>query len=440
MSHPGVAALKPGLQAPDAPLPLSGGQGVAYGALGLPLAFVALPLTVHLPEHYARELGVPLATVGALLLAVRATDAVSDPWLGRWADHLLRQAKPLRLSLVLLLAAALLAFSLWGLFSPPAVLLAASAQGDTAGLLGWAAGLLLVAYLAYSFLTVLHQAWGTGLGASEPAQARVVAWREGAALLGVVVASILPSVWGVGALGPVVAVLLLLALGGLWWAPRPQAVPLLRQPRALWSPWRDARFRRLLLVYLVNGVASAIPATLLLFYLRDRLQAPEAQAMSLALYFCAAALSLPLWVKLVSRIGLAQGWLLGMGLAIVAFIGASVLGPGDVALFGLICVASGLALGADITAAPALLARLKGEAATEAEDAGLRFGWWNLVTKLNLALAAGVALPLLQWWGYQPGVVSAQGATALALMYGLLPCLLKACAAGLLYLLWIRKE
>lgn len=440
MSNPSAAALKGGLQAADAAHPLNGVQGLAYGALGLPLAFVALPLTVHLPEHYTRELGVPLATVGALLLAVRATDAVSDPWLGRWADHLLRQAQPLRLSLVLLLAAALLAFSLWGLFSPPAALLATSAQGDAAGLLAWAAGLLLVAYLAYSFLTVLHQAWGTGLGASEPAQARVVAWREGAALVGVVVASILPSVWGVSALGPVVAVLLLLALAGLWWAPRPQTVPLLKQARALWAPWRDGRFRRLLGIYLVNGEASAIPATLLLFYLRDRLQAPEAQAMSLALYFCAAAISLPLWVKLVSRMGLAQGWLLGMGLAIVAFIGASVLGPGDVAWFGAICVASGLALGADITAAPALLARLKGDAATEAEDAGLRFGWWNLVTKLNLALAAGLALPLLQWWGYQPGVVSAQGATALALMYGLLPCLLKDCAAGLLYLLWIRKE
>ncbi|MFD2453748.1 MFS transporter [Ideonella paludis] len=91
MSNPSAAALKGGLQTADAARPLHGVQGLAYGALGLPLAFVALPLTVHLPEHYARELGVPLATVGALLLAVRATDAISDPWLGRWADQLLRQ-------------------------------------------------------------------------------------------------------------------------------------------------------------------------------------------------------------------------------------------------------------------------------------------------------------------------------------------------------------
>ena len=31
-------------------------QGLAYGLLGLPLAFVALPLYVLLPNHYARRI------------------------------------------------------------------------------------------------------------------------------------------------------------------------------------------------------------------------------------------------------------------------------------------------------------------------------------------------------------------------------------------------
>ena len=35
--------------------------------LGLPLAFVALPLYVVLPNHYATAFGIPLATLGALL-------------------------------------------------------------------------------------------------------------------------------------------------------------------------------------------------------------------------------------------------------------------------------------------------------------------------------------------------------------------------------------
>ena len=49
----------------------SAADGLRYGLLGLPLAFAALPLYVILPNHYAREFGVPLATLGALLLAAR---------------------------------------------------------------------------------------------------------------------------------------------------------------------------------------------------------------------------------------------------------------------------------------------------------------------------------------------------------------------------------
>jgi len=38
--------------------------GFGYGLLGLPLAFVALPLYVHLPNLYASRYGLSLATLG----------------------------------------------------------------------------------------------------------------------------------------------------------------------------------------------------------------------------------------------------------------------------------------------------------------------------------------------------------------------------------------
>jgi hypothetical protein len=63
-----------------APAALAGvPPGLSYGALGLPLAFVALPLYVLLPNHYASEFGMPLAALGALLLGTRLLDAVADP-------------------------------------------------------------------------------------------------------------------------------------------------------------------------------------------------------------------------------------------------------------------------------------------------------------------------------------------------------------------------
>jgi Na+/melibiose symporter-like transporter len=71
---------------------------------------------------------------------------------------------------------------------------------------------------------------------------------------------------------------------------------------------------------------------------------------------------------------------------------------------------------------------------------GRYFGWWNFATKLNLALAAGIALPLLAAFGYQPGERDAQAMQALTIAYCLLPCGLKLAAAGLLHVLWIRGE
>jgi hypothetical protein len=121
----------------------------------------------------------------------------------------------------------------------------------------------------------------------------------------------------------------------------------------------------------------------------------------------------------------------------------------------LICVLSGLALGADLSLPPSLLADLLARSRAErhadgrAEDrgraqgrvkaqpasleAGACFGWWNFVTKANLALAAGLALPLLALLGYAPGARDAAAVAALAGVYGFAPVALKLAAITLLW-------
>ena len=64
-------------------------------------------------------------------------------------------------------------------------------------------------------------------------------------------------------------------------------------------------------------------------------------------------------------------------------------------------------------------------------QAGACFGLWNFVAKLNLALAAGLALPLLALLGYTPG--TADGLPALSVAYALLPLLFTLLAAVLLW-------
>ena len=417
-------------------------EGWLYGLMGLPLAFVALPLYVVLPNYYAREFGMPLATLGLVLLGARLFDAFIDPLLGRWSDHLFGRSTQavLRWGFV---AAVVLGLGFALLFFPP--------TRDVPSLVAWATACLMLTYLAYSTLSILHQSWGAMLGGDEAKRSRVVAWREGLGLVGVVIASVAPVAFGL----PVTTALFFMALAVGWWAwsravrPTTASAASGHQPitgtgtgtvNSLWLPFSRPGFRALLAVFVVNGIASAIPATLILFFVQDRLQAPAAtEPLFLGSYFLSAALTIPIWLKVVKRIGLARTWGLGMLLSISVFVFAAQLGAGDVAAFVLVCALSGVALGTDLALPGALLAGTIAANGDRGQAEGAYFGWWNFATKLNLALAAGVALPALSALGYQPGARDAQALQTLTWAYCLLPCALKSLAAALLYTLIIRK-
>lgn len=411
-------------------------HGVRYGLLGLPLAFAALPLYVLWPNHFAREHGVSLAALGAVLLGARLFDAFIDPLIGRWCDATFRRSVVGVLWLGAL-ASAVLALGFVGLFFPPAAL------GASGALLAWAVAGLLLTYTAYSVVSVAHQSWGAMLGGTEAQRARVVAWREALGLVGVVLAAVLPSLAGLGVAATVFA--LLLAVGCWAWSsalrPVPDAAARAEPLASVWAPLRQPAFARLLGVFLVNGIASAVPATLVLFFVQDQLQAPAAMEPAfLGTYFLCAAASMPVWLRVVAHMGLARAWRLGMGLSVLVFVWAAFLGPGDAWAFLGVCALSGLALGADLAVPGALLAGLVGDMGERGRGEGRYFGWWNFAAKLNLALAAGLALPLLGWWGYAPGQRDAQALTALTWAYCILPCALKLVAAAALQHFIIHKE
>ncbi len=393
---------------------------LAYGALGLPLAMAALPVYVHVPRFYAEAVGIDLALLGAILLFARLLDAGLDPLIGWWGDR--RRAR----RGMILLALPCLALGMLALMHPPALHAA-----------GWLALSLAITYLGYSLASIGLQAWGAELGRDSRERTLLTASREGFGLLGVVAAAVLPALLAAdAALGlsrlAWLFVVLLAALAGLTLlaTPRPLHVPHTApgETASPLAPLRDAAFRRLLAVYVGSGIAAALPATLVLFFVADVLQAEAWGGAFLALYFVAGAAGLTFWVKLARRIGRVRAWIAGMLLSSLAFVWAYGLGAGDVGAFALVCLVSGLALGTDLALPAALLADLA-EREQGSARAGGYFGWWNLVTKLNLALAAGIALPLLAWLGYRPD--GSEGTAALAAVYCLLPVGFKLISAAL---------
>lgn len=400
----------------------------AYGVLALPLAMAALPLYVHLPKLYGGELGMSLAMVGAVLLGTRLLDALSDPVLGYVSDRVANRR--------LFVAAALppLGLGMLGLFNPPA---------DPAWLPIWLAALLVLTYFGFSAATIAYTAWGAQLSRDVNERTRITAARETFTLVGVVVAAALPQALGgenaSGLAHASLAFVVLLALAAaitLPFSPHPTVRPAPRGNlfRALRRPVANVRFRWLLAVFVSSGIAAAVPSTLVLFFIEDVLEAPQYAAAFLVLYFVSGAAGMPLWVALSRRIGKRNAWIVGMVLAVIAFVWAFGLQSGDVIAFGVICVLSGLALGADLALPPSLLADVIDDDGTAADAGGegAYFGLWTLANKANLALAAGIALPALGALGYVPNEGGAE--RSLALVYCVLPCLFKLVSAVILWL------
>lgn len=410
---------------------LSRSQLVAYSVLSVPLAMAALPVYVHVPKLYAGELGMPLALIGAILLAARLFDALQDPLLGYLSDRCARL--PLGRSIPVLLGLPLLASGFLGLFHPP--------QADRAGLAIWLIVSLLVAYIGFSAVSISYFAMGADLSDDYHERTRITATRSAFGLLGVLIAAAIPGFLGRDAGSGLalfsllfVPVLIVAALVTLRNTSRP--VVKARPPatlRTILRPLRNGKFRWLLSVFVVSGIAGAIPGTLILFFVEDIVRRPDLAGVFLALYFLFGALGMPIWIAAAKRIGKRYTWIGGMFLAVLAFVWAYFLKAGDVIPFAIVCALSGIAYGADLAIPPSMLADVVDEETSRARQRpdGVYFGLWQMIEKFNLAAAAGIALPLLAWTGYVPGTVQPQ-AGLLAVVYALLPCAIKLGAAGLL--------
>ena len=410
---------------------------MAYSLAAVPLAMAALPIYVNVPKFYADVIGLNLFAIGGLLLAARAFDAIQDPLLGYWSDRTRDTRFGRRIWMVA--GAPMLAISMLGLFNPPVL---------TADLMmWWLLAMLLVVYTSFSMLQISYQAHGAEMSDDPFERTRIVSYREGFGLLGVFLAAALPQVLSAKygaregyAVFAIIFIPLLLAMVAVtvWLSPpakvREQAV-VRNAFRNMLLPLKNLPFRQLLTVFVFNGIAATIPATLVLFFIEDVIKAPAQAALLLIVYFAAGAAGMPVWVWLSSRIGKARAWLVGMMVSILAFIWAFMLGAGDVGAFAVICMLSGLGLGADLALPPSMLADVIDEDEKNGlgRNEGAYFGLWNLATKMNLALAAGIALPMLALLGYVPRASNqAQSLFYLATIYAILPCVLKAIAAVIL--------
>jgi Na+/melibiose symporter-like transporter len=179
----------------------------------------------------------------------------------------------------------------------------------------------------------------------------------------------------------------------------------------------------LLVLAVVNSLPVAMTSPLFLFFVEDSLQLTDWSGPFLIFFFVASGIAIPVWSKLAERFGARPVLLAAMCLSISSFVWAAMIQPGNALGFGIICFASGAAVGAELVILPAVFASLLSRAGVAPAQS---FGLWSFATKLSLPIAAAATLPLLDQAGFVAGQVNSEAALdRLTLLYAVVPCALK---------------
>jgi glycoside/pentoside/hexuronide:cation symporter, GPH family len=422
---------------------------IAYSTLQLPLAMAALPVVLNVSHFYGEVLKLSLQIMGPIFIFARIVDAIQDPVIGLISDRFTRRGKRGRLLFVALMTP-LLVGGFYMLFDPPDAWFSNQTMMAV-----WLVAALLLVHLGYSGVSISYHAHGAELTDDYNERTKVTVGREVFGLLGMTLAVVLPT-WltfkfgdsqGYMTLGLLfLPILVLFSMPTLIGAGPSVHPPVVHAERnafiAFFAPLKNRLFRRLLLVFVVNGAALGVAVTVMLFYVEHVLKGGKLQAgIILLVYFIAGAASVPLWLMLSKRTSKAAAWFVGMIMTAIAMACAIFIGPGDFYWFLAISVITGLGIGADYGLPPSILADVINS--TEGGDTkgktGTYFGLWALATKLATAIGAAGSLPVAAMLGFNPAR-GLYGTTALIIAYIVLPVLIKIIAALLIWFIRIESE
>jgi GPH family glycoside/pentoside/hexuronide:cation symporter len=408
-----------------------------YALPGLVLAAVGVPLYVYIPKFYTDVVGVSATAMGILILIARLADAVSDPLVGVLSDR--TRTRFGRRRPYIALGSLALAGMLAMLYIPP--------HGSQTLVTIWFGAAILLLSLAWTLVDVPWESLGPEITFGYDERTTLFSFREGMTIVGTVLAAAAPLIieralalseagadqrikFGVfgGLFVPLTLVCCWLCAVRIREKHRRSSVQL-EPGRQFWRSWRQTFTNRpfliLLAAYAVAAIGSNLPATLILYYVEYVLGGQQTEIFILV-YVLSGIAFLPLWLWVSKRLDKKLAWISAMTVNAGAFLGVFFLGPGDLLAYGLLTVVSGTGFGASLALPAAMQADVidYDELLHGRRREGRFIGVWSVVKKGASAIGLGLALPLLDAFGYQPGQEQTpQVKLTLRILYCLVPCL-----------------
>jgi GPH family glycoside/pentoside/hexuronide:cation symporter len=422
---------------------------LVYGFPSLPLASLYFSIYVLLGEFYFDNYGLSLSIIGSTFIIIRLIDAFSDPIMGYISDNFISKygkRKPW-----VIIGGTIFVFSTWFLFVP---------IFNSVGFnyfFFW----LLMATIGWTVAYAPYYAMGAELSMDYLERSNVTFCRELFTILGIVIASLLYSISfdfeynifrnGISSKEGLIQICIFSSFAFLF-----SMIFFLfgHKDKKEFSNNKNNNFnifeifsslqkqelmRKLLFSHFINGLANGLPPALFVFFVNSILKSPELTGFLLFLYFLGALMGVPLWVFLSSKYDKHRVWCCAMIYACFIFMFVLFLEEGDLTLFVVICIFSGLALSADLAIPSSIQADIID---LEFLKTGKRltaqfFAFWGVVSKAAVALSTGIALILLDIVGFNSGDNNSTFVLFwLSFIYGGLPIILKIVS---IYLMWDFK-
>lgn len=417
------------------------GPLILYAFIALPIAFAGFPIYVHGPDYYASQFGVSLTSLASILLFLRVIDGLQDPVIGivcdRYSDY-----RPY----ILIFSSLILVLSFWALFHP-------LFQNQ---ILLWFTVSVFLVTSAYSVLVINVTALGGMWTTMKHERTRIAMYRESLGLIGLLLAVILPSVLTLQMMPQRAFTIMFFVLAALlsfglvlflnWYFKYRNTIEIsiskTKMPGLIATlKSLSSRNKQFFLIYGISMLASSIPAVLVIFYIRDYLAAQSYLGLFLMLYFLSGAFGMVFWTRLSQKLDSKETtWGLAMVMAVLTFCWVLLIEPGDLFSYGIICIASGLAFGAELSLPPSILADHITDKKLEAENTFI-FAQLTLLAKLSLAGATVLVFPLLEYAGFVPSEQNEQSTLMLLVFcYAGLPSLIKLVSIVLLFHHLKRKQ